>query len=459
MATGAWLNSRVLELPRKLAGAARLLLRDPETLGRNLLQFTDPGRFETRLIDVMHARPMHVRFDADVAGVPRLNVLDAAWSPLGMTGGPNTVINLAIRILRQGIKVRLVSTVGMGRLDPVWLRNHVTALAGAEAAECLESECAADAEAPLVVGAADMFLATHWTTAQQVRDVLPHMPIRQFFYMLQEFEPAFYPWSSNYCRAIETYGMDFWPIINQSLLAEFLFSQPFGRLQDAATRARAVVFEPAVDATLFHPPPLGTRRPRRLLFYARPNNTRNMFGLGLMALREIAQSPAFEGWEFIAVGGRGSVPEMALGGGHRLQVGPWVDYAGYANLLRDADLLLCPMLSPHTSYPVLEMAACGGIAITNEFSVKTRARLGAMSRNIHAVEPTLEGFVGGLTAAARIVNSGMPRIAALDAHRDWGAALDPAARRIGKIIRTLHAAAQGLGWSAPIEGARVAAGD
>jgi hypothetical protein len=78
-----------------------------------------------------------------------------------------------------------------------------------------------------------------------------------------------------------------------------------------------------------------------------------------------------------------------------------MDYEGYARSLREADVLLCPMLSPHTSYPVLEMAASGGLSVTNTFANKTRAALEALSANIVAREPTIEALAEGLVEAAR----------------------------------------------------------
>jgi hypothetical protein len=426
-------------LPGKIAGSLRLLRSDPEALAHNLLQFTHPALFERRLIDVMHAVPMHVLFDHRHGGAPRLNVLDSAWTQLGMTGGPNTIINLAARIAREGIAVRLVSTVQPNRIDPAWLRRHVAALTAGDKGIELTLASAAEPGRPLELGPRDGFIATHWTTAQQLQEVLPLLPIRQFFYMLQEFEPAFYPWSSNYARAVETYGMDFWPIVNEALLAEFLFSQPLGRLADPLTRSRAVVFEPAVDANLFHlPPPDSPARPRRLLFYARPSNTRNMFGIGLMALRRVAAEAEFAGWEFLSIGSRGSVPNLSLGAGHVLRPAPWLDYVGYGELLRQADVLLCPMLSPHTSYPVLEMAACGGLSVTNGFATKTAAAMATLSRNIITVGPTVRDFAEGLLRGARTVIGGAPREGSLAMARDWDTVLNPAARRVVEIFRGLQ---------------------
>ena len=71
---------QIRRLPNKVLSNLKLLRRDPELFARNLLQFTNPPLFERRLMDVRHAAPMHVRFEADEDGPPRLNVLDSAWT-------------------------------------------------------------------------------------------------------------------------------------------------------------------------------------------------------------------------------------------------------------------------------------------------------------------------------------------------------------------------------------------
>lgn len=427
---------RFQRVSEKVSRNVKLLRSDPERLAKNVLQFTNPALFEQRLLDVLHATPMHVQYSPDPARTPTLNILDAAWSVMGMTGGPNTVVNLAFRIARSGIPVRLVSTVEAATIDPRWLHGHAASLLGGGRTPNIQVASAAQAGPPLQIGPGDVFLATHWTTAQQLKAVLPKMPCRQFFYMLQEFEPGFYPWSSNFALAVETYGMDYWPIINQATLANYLLAQPFGRLNDPAVRNRAIVFEPAVDAALFYPSAASAQhRPRRLLFYARPTNTRNLFGLGMLALRQAAADPAFAGWEFLSIGSRGSVPDLPLGNGHTLRRAPWMDYAGYGDVLRGADILLCPMLSPHTSYPVLEMAACGGLSVTTTFATKTREALAAMSENIVAAEPTTEAMAQVLIQCASRVNGGQHGSAAITLPRDWGTALDPVAHRVASICK------------------------
>ena len=426
-------------LGRKAADHLTLLRRDPERFGRNLLQFTNPALFETRLIDIANPTPMHVAVDSGRT-LPHLNVLNPALTQSGMTGGPNTIINLALRVARLGVPVRLVTTVSTSTLNPAWFRTHATQLIGDQLLPDVSIVSAADAAHPLEVGPRDIFLATHWTTAQQLKSVLPRMDVGQFFYMLQEFEPGFYSWSSNFALAIETLGMDFWPIFNEAFLSDYMSGLGFGRFADTSLRDRATIFEPAVEERLFHPPAAPvTDRPKRLLFYARPTNARNMFGLGLTALRQAAADPAFDGWQFLAIGGRGSVPKMPLAGRHFLEPAPWMDYNAYARSLREADILLCPMLSPHTSYPVLEMAASGGISVTNTFATKTRVGLEALSSNIIAAEPSVEAMQAGLVAAARRINTDGRPAASLNMARDWAASLDPAAARVAELFARLSA--------------------
>ncbi|MGG5887022.1 hypothetical protein ACLF3G_07750 [Falsiroseomonas sp. HC035] len=427
--------NRILGMGGKLRAQAALLRRDPQAFAVNMMQVTHPSLFRERLVDIMNPVPMHVRVDPSLGGAMRLNVLNPALSKEGMTGGPNTILNLAVRVARQGIPVRLITTVKPGGVSADWLRHHLAELVGGEIPE-IAVETAAVEASPLVVGPGEAFMATHWTTAQQLKPILPRMNSAKFIYMLQEFEAGFYAWSSNHALALETYGMDFWPVTNENLLAEYFFRTGHGRFADPGFRERSIAFDPAIEDRVFHPPtapwPPG---PKTLLFYARPSNHRNLFGLGLEALRRAAADPAFAGWRMLAIGGRGGVPDLPLANGHVLRPAPWRGYLAYADQLREADVLLAPMLSPHTGYPALEMAACGGVAVTNAFSVKTIEVLEGLSPNIVATEATVEGMAAGLVRAAGLVNAGRPRDGVLNLPRDWAEALDPAARRVAEVLR------------------------
>ena len=58
-------------------------------------------------------------------------------------------------------------------------------------------------------GANDLFLATYFTPAHYIKHILPSSNRQSFVYLIQDYEPAFFEWSSNYAWALETYGMNF----------------------------------------------------------------------------------------------------------------------------------------------------------------------------------------------------------------------------------------------------------
>ncbi len=422
--------NRLRRLPAKVATHLSILRHDPERFGRNLLQFTNPAQFEARLIDILDQLPLHVQVAPGLA--PALNVLQPILNPDAMTGGPNTIVLLAALAAETGIPVRIVTNRVGHRTDPAWFASHVSSLLGRPPPPGLQVTTGADPAAAAMVGEDDLWLATHWTTAQGISPVLPRMRRPWFLYLIQDFEPGFYAWSSNYALALETYAMPHRAMINEAFLAEHLRGQGPGLYADPGfVDKRCIVFEPAVDRRVFYPPaaesPSGSpARPRRLLFYARPTNARNMMGLGLQALRAAIEQDAFPGaWEFISVGGRGSLPAIALGGGQTLRPAPWASYAGYADSLRRADILLCPMLSPHTSYPVLEMAACGGMVVTNTYGPKTASALSALAPAIIGASPTVQGFVDGLRAA--VAQCGGARRDSLTLASNWDEGLRPVA--------------------------------
>jgi hypothetical protein len=105
----------------------------------------------------------------------------------------------------------------------------------------------------------------------------------------------------------------------------------------------------------------------------------------------------------------------------------WRNYDGYAEMLRNCDVGLSLMLSPHTSYPPIEMAACGAACVTNVYSVKTQQRLLDVSRNLVPVQPTLEDVVAGLQTAVEMSRDRAARCehARLSVAPSWDEVFDP----------------------------------
>ena len=237
-----------LALIRKAAAQLRLLRDDPEQFGRNLSQLTDPAGFRAKLLDTMTAAPLHARIDPELRAAPALNVLQPILSPASMTGGPNTIVNLAFRVAKLGVPVRILTTREDRGTDPAWFWEHLAALTGDPARPAALSVAPAnDPARPRPIGPRDMFMATHWTTAQQVKSWLPRMEVPRFFYLIQDFEPGFNAWSSNYALALETYGLDHIGVFNEAFLRDYLVAMGAGRYADPDFAARALGWAPTVD--------------------------------------------------------------------------------------------------------------------------------------------------------------------------------------------------------------------
>jgi hypothetical protein len=101
----------------------------------------------------------------------------------------------------------------------------------------------------------------------------------------------------------------------------------------------------------------------------------------------------------------------------------WEDYAAFT---RSVDLGLTLMYTPHPSYPPLDIAACGGVAVTNRFGVKQD--LSNYSTSIVCAEGEVETLVEALRAGATLALDAPARAAAFADNRilrDWPTAFAP----------------------------------
>jgi hypothetical protein len=178
------------------------------------------------------------------------------------------------------------------------------------------------------------------------------------------------------------------------------------------------------------PPPeaLAARDTRRLLFYARPEEhaARNMFELGALALSRAVETGVLRGgWELNGVGTTGSAQVMELGGAV-LELLPRRDQRGYAELLRENDVGLALMYTPHPSLAPIEMAAAGMLTVTNTFENKTAEALAAISSNLIASEPTVDGVVAALAEAVAGAEDPERRVRGADVRwsRSWRDSFD-----------------------------------
>lgn len=372
--------------------------------------------------------PLNAATDPTLSATPTLNVLLPGMSMTAMSGGPNTAINLVYRLAARGVRVRFISTDIPADTDQAPLFQHFANLTQLPPnLPNVSIACGFDRSKPLMLGSRDRFFASAWWNVQMIKRLLPLTNSEEFFYIIQDFEPGLYAWSTRYALALETYGLKYQPILCSKLLAEYMFSNKIGRFSDESFVRRALVFEPAIDRSKFYTEEHQRESTkRRLLFYARPTMAeRNLFELGLYALRTAAELGQFDGteWEMLFIGEQ--VPAVDLGRNCTIKAAPWLGYEAYAQLMRSADIVLSLMLSPHTSYPPIEGAASGAVAVTNVFANKTAEALTRLSPNLVGVPPTLEGVVEGLRIATERVRTNAVAAAPLDVPADWAQSFEP----------------------------------
>jgi hypothetical protein len=210
----------------------------------------------------------------------------------------------------------------------------------------------------------DIWLATYWTTAFQLGRLCDDGLIDpdHVVYLVQDWEPGFFPWGTEYALASSTYARGFHLLVNSASLAAYVTERTgvpipadqiiAPQVDEERLRAAAKAWQP------------GRPDKPRVLFYARPSKPRNTYVLGLAALRIWADAlppslhpvVTFAGEELVAPDLGPRVTVRAAGN---------LSFDAYYDLLAHTDVGLTLMHSPHPSHLALELPMAGIPAITN----------------------------------------------------------------------------------------------
>jgi glycosyltransferase involved in cell wall biosynthesis len=356
--------------------------------------------------------PLNLDVSDALIAVPRINVLLPSLRLKHLSGGPNTALLFAVLLAEKGEYIRILGCDAPAEGEEEKLFAHMDGLLLRPVQrERIELVDAFDRSRPTFIGANDLFFATAWWTAQMARYAVNKTIHKKFVYLIQDFEPILHEASTLHARALETYALEHIPIINTKLLLDHLIKEQAGCYADAEFASQALWFEPAIDRDYYFPDRSKAATPAKktLIFYARPTAARrNLFEIGVVALQQAVEAGVIDkdNWEVWAMGEK--LAPMSLGNGVFLNPLPWMSFEVYAERVRSSDLLLSLMLSPHPSYPPLEMAASGKMVVTNSFSVKTSVRMKHLSPNILVAEPSAESIAASLINAVSRINAGLP---------------------------------------------------
>lgn len=219
----------------------------------------------------------------------------------------------------------------------------------------------------------DLFVATSWWSAYVIRDVIEWQKksfegakINPLVYIIQDYESGFYPWSSKYIMADSTYRMNVptYAVFNSLLLKEYFEKQGYAFEE-------SWYFDPILNGALRAQLPQDyiTNKKKQILVYGRPGTPRNAFELICMSLREfVANRQDAVEWTYLSAGEMHI--DVDLGEGCVLHSIGKLSLEGYAALMLETYAGISLMVSPHPSYPPLEMATFGVKIITNCFMNK-----------------------------------------------------------------------------------------
>lgn len=308
----------------------------------------------------------------------RINLVTDSINSGSLFGGVATGIILAVLIARKWhCDLRIITRTEIPKTNNFPTILQANNLDFDSDVDFVFANCM-DPDSKVAVGEEEYFLTTSWWTTYSV---LKSIPPQQIIYLLQEDERNFYPFDDTRLLCEKTLSnAEIRFLINTELLFESFIADGFNNIA-----ARGEWFEPAFPKSLFYfEKPSEEKTKKHLIFYARPNNVRNLYQLGLRTINSAIRDRLInlEKWQIHFVG-KDLSPTLLTDGVSPLlhQNLAWTDYAA---TIRKADLGLSLMYSPHPSYPPLDLAASGAIVLTNKYKNKTS--LEKYSRNIICAE-------------------------------------------------------------------------
>ncbi len=294
----------------------------------------------------------------------------------------------------------------------------------------------------------DVFIATAWWTEAMARAM--NADRRRFFgksapfvYLIQDDEPYFSPWGSRFVLAREGYftpsdDAGFIPIINSEEL--------FVEMTEKYGLRQALVIPYALSKSIASQLKPAAREPR-ILVYGRPSVARNAFELICMGLFAWQQADPIRAsrWEIVFLGE--NFPAGMIAPLQNATVEGKTALDRYADHLSRASVGISLMISPHPSYPPLEMAEAGLKVVTNAFAAKDpRARFpDVICLDRLTVETLAEAIERAVAEAEPSLGCLTPRRASRPLPPP-GPVADP--ERVGQAIRD-GLASDGLALGAP----------
>ncbi|HVC40513.1 MAG TPA: hypothetical protein VND54_00890 [Candidatus Saccharimonadales bacterium] len=402
-------------------GAARGSKIAPSTVERQWLTLTLDQRFP-------NLRPLHVY--ASTSAPKRISMVTDSINSGSLFGGVGTALIFATLLARRMERPLRIIT----RSEPPTPANCRTVLEAngipwkGDVDFVFSSRDTSNGRL-VDVADGDLFVTTSWWTTWAVRASVDPAHI---IYLVQEDERRFYPEGDDSIRCAEILADPrITRVVNSKPLFDYLFGGP------DRPRITPSWFEPAFPAFLT-PRDQSPAGKSKFIFYARPNNLRNLYYRGIEAISGAIECGHLDpaAWDVLFIGR--DLQPVALPGGVRPTLIQNLDWDDYQQLLRRMDLGFSLMASPHSSYPPLDLAAAGAAVVTNTFGPDKRS-LDQYSANIICCDPDLPSLIAGIARGVALANDVDRRSTN---HRnskfqtDWSAVFAPICEQLAGALPT-----------------------
>lgn len=284
-------------------------------------------------------------------------------------GGILTTIKILRLLMKQyGIKARII-VLNNEQYSPKWT-YHIDGFAYDKTAD--NQLVYVHDEDGIEIKKNDVFILSNWRTAYSFMPVLNwqietyQLKNRKALYLIQDYEPGFYAWSTEYVLAESTYKT-----FADKIIALFNSKELYDYFHNKGYKfSHEEFFEPALNEKLKNELLSSNicKRNKQILIYGRPTEHRNAFEIitGALAIwsKEYANA---QDWTIVSLGEYYDEIKLYK---NTIEVKGKVSLEEYAQIMLTSYAGISLMISPHPSYPPLEMSTFGVRTITNAFENK-----------------------------------------------------------------------------------------
>ena len=350
-----------------------------------------------------------------------------------MFGGYRCALELISSAVRHGRRVKVVSCED-SESNREYFQFHYKNTAIGEALSSVELIDRWNLPRPLEIGQNDRIFAYSGWEAILANKLASLTNEPRFVFLVQEYEPIFNEYGSEYAILSASYTLPHFPIFNSDLLRLYfeqerlgVFSQP----HRDGTFPEYLVIEHVLTGIASTGRPIANPRSgsHRLVMYARPEQhaSRNLFPLGVLGLRQAIERRILQGpWELLGIGALSTKYKVSLPEGYELSLKARMDSEEYRGCLLNTDIGISLMYAPHPGLVSLEMAQAGARVVTNTFSNRSSEYIRGISENLIPCEPSVEGISSALREAISGLGDVESRIrgTSIRAPRSWDDVFD-----------------------------------